>query len=295
MTAPKATSLESLPTEIKILLLLNLPDPASLRAFVRASALYHELYRCQRRLFLSTALFNCLTYNGLHIALTVLEASVILQEVDNQDGDDQEDLVFRKQRLRYQFFEQPSSIYMSRYWLDNIDFDTLISTLHYHWRIAAVASKYIEETLSTNPVTGELQSFHSHKIISRCESHRVYRALYYFELYCLLFGSHDPGSSPGLFDGGSPEYGQRVTLNYVENQFSLLRFFPLIASWEIEEIACIRHYVLNKYNEILQSCASELQQLELGVGNHAFISTGQLNFSFSPFYTTTAYSIARKQ
>jgi Zn finger protein HypA/HybF involved in hydrogenase expression len=44
----------------------------------------------------------------------------------------------------------------------------------------------------------------------------------------------------------------------------------------------------------LQSCASELQQLELGVGNHVFISTGQLSFSFSPFYTTTAYSIARK-
>jgi hypothetical protein len=93
MTAPKATSLKSLPTKIKILLLLNLPDPASLRAFVRASALYHGLYRCQRRLFLSTALFNCLSYNGLHIALTVLEASIILQEVDNQDGDDEEDLI----------------------------------------------------------------------------------------------------------------------------------------------------------------------------------------------------------
>ena len=130
MTELKATSLESLPTEIKILLLLNLPDPASLRAFVRAFPLYHEIYRCQRRRFLSTALFNCLSYNGLHIALTVLEASIILQEVDTQNGDDKEDLIFRKQRLRHQFFEQPSSIYMSRYWLDSIDFDTLISTLH---------------------------------------------------------------------------------------------------------------------------------------------------------------------
>ena len=102
---------------------------------------------------------NCLSYNGLHIALTVLEASIIFQEVDAQDGDDKEDLIFRKQRLRHRFFEQPSSIYMSRYWLDSMDFDTLISTLSYHWKIAAVAFKYIEETLSTNPVTGEIQSF----------------------------------------------------------------------------------------------------------------------------------------
>lgn len=101
ITALKATGLETSPIKIKIVLLLSLPDPMSLRAFVGASPLCHELYRSQRLLFLSPPLFNCLSYNRLHIALTILESSIILQEVENQDSDNKEDLIFRKQRLRH--------------------------------------------------------------------------------------------------------------------------------------------------------------------------------------------------
>ena len=283
---PKVTNLENLPTEIAILLLLNLPDPTSLRALVRASPFYHTLYSHKRRLFLSTALFNCLLYDGLNIALTVQEASVILREVNIQNNFGSEGgLIRRKKTIRDRFFEQPSSILVSRHWLDNIDFDILLSTLHYHWKVASVASKYIEETLSVNPVTREPRSAHAYQTASRSESHRVYRALYYFELYCLLFGSYNPDSSPSLFGQGSPKSSQRVELNFVENQFSVLHFLPLLASWEIEEIACIRHYILNQYTIILQNCASELERLDLEVDDQASPPIGKLSFSSLSAFT----------
>ena len=110
-------------------------------------------------LFLCTARrFNCLSYNGLHVALTIQEASIILQEVDSEESDgsnNYEDLIFRKQRVLFRFFNRPSSIQMSRQWLENIDFNILISILQFHWKVAAIASQYIKETLSINPVTGE--------------------------------------------------------------------------------------------------------------------------------------------
>ena len=263
----EAPSLESLPTEIATLLLLNLPDPSSLRALVRVSPLYHELYRQHRRRFLSTALFNCLSYDGLHIALSVQEASTIFSD------DSDEDPIFRKQKVRQRFFEKPSSMPMSRNWLDSISFDTLISLMQYHWKIAAVACAYIQTTLSANPVTGE--PIPVYPTPSRSESHRIYRALYHFEHYCVLFVSRSkiPDVPPSQ-DGQAPlQYGRQIALQYTENQFSLYSFLPLIASWEIEEIACIRNYVLKQYTKILQSCALELQQLEeLVVEDNGFIT-----------------------
>ncbi len=265
-------SLERLPTEIKIYILLNLPDPSSLRALVRASPSYHELYAHQRQLLLSTSLLNNLHLDGLYTALTVEEASRISHAPDEYGSLD--DLYESRKALRVRYFEQPSSKCLSWQWLQRIDFDTLISVIHRHWIITAIACRYFAEKVFMNPVTGELESAASRSQPSRSESRRIHRALYHFELYCLLFVSHY------ISESEHSQYGSKVTLHYTENQFSVSAFFPLLESWEIEEVACIREYMMSHYSIIFQNCELELQRKEIEAAGRTVSLNGTLTHTY---------------
>ncbi len=254
--------LDGLPPEIKLLVLLNLPDPSSLRALVRASPSYHKIYVRQRQHILSTALFNNLHLDGLHTALTLEEASRISHASDSHGSSDRLD--FDPAAVRFRYSAQPSSKCLSWQWLQRIDFDTLVSVIRRHWIITTIASRYFEDKTSTNPVTGKLESLVCHSQPSRSESHRIHRALYHFQLYYLLFVSQK------IFPEPPSQYGSRACLRVVDYQYAVSRFLPILESWEIEEIACIREHIMSHYSKIFQNCAPELLKNQIEAGGPAF-------------------------
>ena len=126
-----------------------------------------------------------------------------------------------------------------------------------------------------NPVTGESESAHINSQPSRSEIHRIHRALYHFELYCLLFVSHKAREDPDMY----PFASKLVALHYTEYQSAIRAFLPLLESWEIEEIACIREHIFSHYSQILQDCAQKLLDREMEGIERIFSLPGKLFYS----------------
>ncbi|KAG0650785.1 hypothetical protein D0Z07_2215 [Hyphodiscus hymeniophilus] len=85
--------------------------------------------------------------------------------------------------------------------------------------------------------------------LSSSEKRRIYRALYRFELFRVLFTEpfdiQLPPKSRSCFDAMDQS----------------LLFLSIFKAWEVEEIACIRDYIIRRHQEILRESSFELSKL----------------------------------
>ena len=130
---------------------------------------------------------------------------------------------------------------------DSLDIRTLESLSRLQSVVTEITSDFCETTLSVHPVTGErVQSLGD---LSSNEKRRIYRSLYRFELFRALF--IEP------FDAQIP-LESRERFDALDKS---LLFLSVFKHWEVEELACVRDYMIRRYLGILQESSSKLSKL----------------------------------
>ena len=235
---PRIASLDGLPTELKQLILHSAPNILALQALVRSSPVYHKAYLYERRVLLSTVLLRDIGTDVLPDALAVHKAFQIGFDESGGRKDDVRSFI-----SQYKAERASSSPIMC----DSLDIQTLKSLSRLQSVVAKIAVDFCKTTLSIHPVTG--QRIPSHAELSPNEKRRIYRAFYRFELFRALFseprGIKIPPESRRCFDAMDQS----------------LQFLSIFKAWEVEELACVRDYIIGRHTEILRESSSELSRL----------------------------------
>ena len=142
-----------------------------------------------------------------------------------------------------------------------------------------ITADFCKATLYVHPVTGE--SIQPHREPSTNEKRRIHRALYRLELFRVFFT--EPKNAELL-----PKSEWYFTI--IDQS---LLCFSNMRTWEIEELACIHDYMIRRYTEIVEECASELSKL---YPNKDFYSSRCFAYSFYDRLPNHLYrSLARKK
>lgn len=166
----KDATLDGLPIELKVLILRFAPKLLALQALVRPSPLFRKVYLDDRKIILSTVLIRDIGTDVLPVALAVHKASQI--GFDKPGGRKGSVEAFFCSSKRSEFHRrQPQA--------------TLESLSRLQSVVAKITSDFCQTTLSNHPVTGE--KMQPRDDLSSNEKRRVYRALYHFELFAILF------------------------------------------------------------------------------------------------------------
>ena len=220
--SPKSASLEGLAVELQLDILRSVPDTASLNALVHASPWYHGVYFSQRHSILAEVLWRELSPDVFLDSMMAIEA----QGLDHSSTD----------------IEQQVSTFLDRYKARR-DFDqeirkaippdNIIKMAQLHSLIRDETQDFCEWALSKYP--GNKEATENHGPISSHESCRIYRAFYRLKLFCLIFRGAK-FVSPSSFD--------RKDRSYL--------FLRSYQPWEVEEIACVRDYLMNRYERLFK-------------------------------------------
>lgn len=235
---PRNASLDGLPAELKALILHSTPNIAALQTLVQSSPLYHRVYLDERKVILSAVLLRDIGPQVLPDALAVHKASQI-----GFDGSG-----LRKDSVKSfisQYKAERDSSLPATY--DSLDIETLESLSRLQSVVTKITSDFCKATLSVHPVTGE--RIQPHGDLSTNEKRRIYRALYRFELFRALFTEPLDIQIPLEF---------RWCFDSMDQNLLFLSIFKV---WEIEEVACVRDYIIRRHTEILRESSSELLKL----------------------------------
>ncbi|RFU29746.1 hypothetical protein B7463_g6606, partial [Scytalidium lignicola] len=235
------TGLDELPNELKVSILLYMHNMPTLQALVQSSPSYHETYISQRRLILSAVLLRDIPSEVLPDAIAVQYASEIPFQTKAQRKKDVESAVLRYVSQRSSFI--PAT-------LVSVEMNTLISLAQLQSIIVDITSDFCNFRLPLCLLNKDPAV--TNNIISPNEKHRIYRALYRFELYRALFnepiGVGIPDEAKEAFDD-------------VDKTILFLSIFKI---WEVEELACVQDYITRRDTELLKCCAPELTKLRPG-------------------------------
>ena len=113
--------------------------------------------------------------------------------------------------------------------------------------------------------------------LSSNERRRFHRAFYRFEIFCILFRNwKKPPDDQSLSDASLEDMDSTYELDSMEKS-SL--FLSLFSPWEVEELACIRHYFYNYYRRMLHKFEPDLRDRNPNVD----LSDDGKDSFFSPF------------
>jgi hypothetical protein len=112
-----------------------------------------------------------------------------------------------------------------------------------HLAIVPIAADFCRSRLLINPVTCEEESEGTVKIPpTETETFRIQRALYRFQLFHCLFNNVKGSGFLGLF--------------HPEDMTNL--FLSVFNAWEVEEIGCIRDYMLDRYYDFFIEAKNDI-------------------------------------
>jgi hypothetical protein len=232
-------SLDGLSVELKVAILRYLPDTLTLRALVRSSPLYHGAYANQRQSILSTVLFRDLGPRVFSEALLLHQASEIpwgdasAPSFRSARKESVEALVARYKDQR----DTPPTLSQIA-----LDLETLESMVRFQGSVIDTTSEFCSSRLSQHPITRD--SLQRYDEPSYHEKERIHRALYRLQLFYTLFnvpvgvGRPPDRSNPSPFDW--------MDMSHL--------FLSIFNPWEVEEIACIRDYIMECYDSIFSQC-----------------------------------------
>lgn len=228
----RAQSFEDLPSEIKVIILCHLPDVSSLSSIVHASPTYHQAYVGAREeiLHAMTTLTLQKSSIGLLDPWTAIHAPQLGYAVPH----------------RIEIITEC----LERYTQGRMD-DTRrrlapedsLAILSLQNKFTILIAEYCKAIFSKNPLTES--SDDDSLPPSQFELHRLYRALWRYEVYSKLFGPSKEHtlreiSMPGIEHPNS-------TFSEVEIAHSFFGLFPI---HEVEELACLQKFARNYYSHI---------------------------------------------
>lgn len=234
-TTPRATidRLGRLPIEMKVAILASIPDLQTLRTVTLTIPGYYTAYKTRQRHVLFHVLSNGLSPEMLGEACSLHAAGLI-----KRDQADWETVV-GKLIIAY---EVDRTLGVS---LGNQTVEVLREMALLHLTIEDITSKHAawgilnHPNINENPYTTPLP-------LSPSELNRFHRAFYHYEMRCAVFGRTPLSPVKGTFDLRSMYFAQLGAL--VESFYD----------WEIEESACVRHYISTFYQGTLRRHASGL-------------------------------------
>lgn len=223
---PQSASLEGLAFELKFEILQRLTDLPSLDAIVHASPSYHRAHVTRRHSILAKVVSRDIGPNIL------LEAHALAMALttNNKDGSEIRRFLEEYKSTR----TEPASVSIERFPLTHI---ATLSRVQYAVRFAS--KDFCQATLSRHPLSSEKEE--DIPPLSTNEARRINRAFYRFEIFCTIF------SQPG--------FKVKRKLDCMDMCHLFLNQFP---PWEVEEIACIRDYIIGRYAQLFAKHEHEL-------------------------------------
>ncbi|KAL9069540.1 MAG: hypothetical protein Q9161_005458 [Pseudevernia consocians] len=225
---PQRASLEGLAVELQFEILQKLPDLPTLDAIVHASPSYHRAYVARRQSILARVISRDI---GPDIQFEA-HAVAMTQTINKENHSEIRAFLKDYRRTRRQ---------TASFWFESVPLPhvTILSQLQHAVRFAM--KDFCKTTLSRDPLSGEKEK--DIKPLSTNEARRISRALYRFELFCRIF-SH-------------AGFTVKIKLDCMEMCHLFLNQFP---PWEVEEIACIRDYIIDRYAGLFAKHERELMQ-----------------------------------
>ena len=214
------TTLEDLPTEIKVMILCQMPQLSSLRSIVHASPTYHQAYCGAREEVLHAMTVRTLQEHDIGL-LDPWTAVHTLQYGSHTSS---------VERINEQL-EKYAQGCMDGSRRHLIPKDSL-AILRLHGKFTDLVTKYCEDMLSKNPLTGLPDD--DPLPPSPMELHRLYKTLWRYQIYSKFFGPRSLSALAPLDDRFSK-------IEIADN------FFGLFAVYEVEELACLQKYARDYY------------------------------------------------
>ena len=219
-------SLEGFPLELKYEIFQRLASLPSLNAIVHASPSYHQAYRARRQSILARVLSQDIGQDVLFEANAVAMALTI----NNKDG-----IEIRRFIKNYKNARREAATVS----LEELSLRHIESLSQVQFAVRFAVKGFCQATMLRHPLNGEDQE--QITPVSSNEARRINRAFYRLELFSRIFSQR-----------GS-EVNKR--LDCMDMCHLFLNQFP---PWEIEEIACVRDYIIDRYNQLFAKYADEL-------------------------------------
>lgn len=228
--SPK-TSLEDLPSEIKVMILCHIPKLASLSSIVHASPAYHQAYLGAREEVLHAITVRTLQKHdiGLLDPWTAVNAPQLSYDIPH------------RVEIIHEYLERYAQGQMdaSRRRLTSIDSLTILSLQR---KFTILITKYYLGIFARNPFQGLTDN--DAPPPSNSELHRLHRALWRYEIYSKLFGPIKQAPRRELSMYGDVLPGS--TFSEVEIAHHFFRLFPI---HEVEELACLQKWAGDYYSQ----------------------------------------------
>ena len=242
---PSMATLERLPTEIQLAILLNIGDIGSLLSLIRASPRYHSAYLSQRNVILKRVLFDSIHPDVLYDAFSAIDSTEIMTS-NRKD---------RAARVRSFLSDYKDN---REKWAppEHLDLESLYRLARLQNHVQHSTEDLCRIATSSHPFPGTQIVYGEELSIN--ESRRFYRAFYRFDIFCNLFRNWKTPPDDELLSNASNRHH--------ENPFQLepleksSRFLGLFSPWEVEELACVRDYFFNYYRRMLHKFEPDLRE-----------------------------------
>ncbi len=254
-TVPQRASLEGVAVEVQQAILHHIPDFSTLQALISASPIYYRSFLSQYHSILSDILLRDIHPDVLFDALAIKDAQKLPRNYDDYVPG-----------LKG-FIEQYKTTRASR----GIDIQPLEPSVEetlwpFHQSVFDVTKDFCDYTLSTHPVTGV--ALDSSTSLSPMEVIRIHRALYRYELFAVLFCETDfyheeQAERHRHRDPGRARLAlQRNSIRSLDSQDKSALFLALFNAWQVEEIACVRDYIMDRYDELFVECELDIDNVD---------------------------------
>lgn len=241
-------SLDGLPFEMKLAILHQITDLASLQALTSASPSYHRVCGSASHSILSSVLLNHVHPDLLFDVLSIADIMKLARDYEPYGAQ------FKS------FVERCKTKPKEPLTIQGLDSETLEMLADVHLAVHHATNQFCRAALSYLPVTRK--DLTSYRPLSHSEIRRIHRAFYRYELFCILFRKADSSKVDAWVKrdghmalGLKPQDRSWMLLHH--EYFSFLKLFK---AWEVEEMACVRDYIMRRYNALIQQCEPEFQK-----------------------------------
>ncbi len=242
----KSSQLELLPPELQCQILRNAPNMQALRALLRASPRYFQVYRTCREMVLSHIAKNQITPTVVPIALDALEMR------ENRKFRRDRSEPFSSQRIP----KEPHEISF-RTWERLLRFHEIVDCFIIGFtnsRLVALENSILMQSQLSLPrkscekqkIKNTCPSIHS---LSQLEYSRLARAFYNLEVYSNLFYDLELVSPWTFFIDTSMKRA--------------IAFLQSLRDWELEELLCVRSYLEGELLDFLNKFENDFMEAYL--------------------------------
>jgi hypothetical protein len=209
----------------------------ALEALVLASKEYFIVYRQAQQLILSSILQH-------ELRPAILCEAISVHDARSSSPIDKEDIVG--------FLKEYKVRRYSPLGIESLDLASLVSMSKTQYLVETAAGRFAASIITTNPRTGQHDD--STRPLSKNETRRLYRAFYRIELFSLLFTPFNRCNEQ------TQGRLQAHPLFYYANDMATI-FLGLFSPWQVEEMACIRNWMVGYYARALTCQKEEIDEL----------------------------------